>query len=74
MNLLTILQKYKASDLEEEANKIKPISGLSPNEAWELEKQTNPNPDYPSWHTRTIVQNISNSLGNMNSQSIEIEK
>ena len=74
MNLQSILSKKKASDLEEEAKKTQPVSGLSPNEAWELEKQTNPNPDYPSWHTRTIVQNISNSLGNMNSQSIEIEK
>jgi len=74
MNLLSILSKYKVSDLEEESKKTQPVSGLSPNEAWELEKQTNPNPDYPSWHTRTIVQNISNSLGNMNSQSITIEE
>lgn len=46
MSLLSILSKYKASDLEEEAKKVQPIAGLSPNEAWELEKIQNEPRDF----------------------------
>lgn len=62
MSLLSILSKYKVSDLEKEANKIQPISGLSPNEAWELEKLKKKPKDFFTFHKE------------MSSQSIEIEK
>lgn len=62
MNLLSILSKYKASDLEEEAKKIQPVSGLSPNESWELEKLKDEPRDFFNFHKE------------MSSQSIEIEK
>ena len=62
MNLLSILSKYKASDLEEEAKKTQPVSGLSPNEAWELEKLEDEPRDFFNFHKE------------MSSQSIEIEK
>ena len=62
MNLLQILKQYKASDLEEEAKKTQPIGGLSPNEAWELEKLKKKPKDFFNFHKE------------MSSQSIEIEK
>ena len=62
MNLLSILSKYKASDLEEEAKKTQPIAGLSPNEAWELEKLQEQPRDFFNFHKE------------MSSQSIEIQK
>lgn len=67
MNLLSILSKYKKEDAEQMENESlfskDDKVGLSAVEKWELEKQTNPEPDYGTWHTRTIVQNISDSLG-----------
>lgn len=62
MNLLSILSKYKASDLEEEAKKTQSVSGLSPNEAWELEKLQEQPRDFFTFNKE------------MSSQSIEIEK
>lgn len=60
--LINILKNYNASDLEEEATKIQPIAGLSPNEAWELEKLQEQPRDFFNFHKE------------MSSQSIEIEK
>ena len=62
MTLQSILSKYKASDLEEEAKKTQPISGLSPNEAWELEKLQEQPRDFFNFHKE------------MSSQSITVEK
>ncbi len=62
LNLAQILSKYKASDLEEEAKKTQPVSGLSPNEAWELEKLQEQPRDFFNFHKE------------MSAQSIEIEK
>ena len=56
MNLLSILSKYKASDLEEEAKKTQPISGLSPNEAWELEKLEEQSKDFFTFHKEISSQ------------------
>ena len=60
--LINILKNYNASDLEEEAKKIQPVAGLSPNEAWELEKLEDNPRDFFTFHKE------------MTSQSIEIEK
>ncbi len=62
MNLQSILSKYKASDLEEEAKKTQPVSGLSPNEAWELEKLEEQSKDFFTFHKE------------ISSQSIQVEK
>lgn len=62
MNLLSILSKYKVSDLEEENKKVNPVSGLSPNEAWELEKLKEKPKNFDTFHKE------------MSSKSIEIEK
>ena len=62
LNLAQILSKYKASDLEEEAKKTQPVSGLSPNEAWELEKLQEQPRDFFNFHKE------------MSSQSITVEK
>lgn len=62
MNLLSILSKFNAKELEEENIKVEPVSGLSPNEAWELEKQKDKPKDFFSFHKE------------MSSQSITIEK
>lgn len=41
-----LLKKFKASDLEEEKTQVKPVSGLSPVEAWELEKAKDKEADF----------------------------
>lgn len=64
MDLLKLFSKYKAEDLEKESLiSNDPAVGLSPIEKWEIEKKTNPKADYNSWHTGTISNNISDSLG-----------
>lgn len=58
MTLESILSKYKASDLEEEAKKTQPVSGLSPNEAWELEKLEDEPRDFFNFHKEMSSQSI----------------
>lgn len=65
MNLLSILSKFSAKDLEDENKKVQPISGLSPNEAWELEKLKKKPKDFFNFHK---------DLTSMSSQSIKIEE
>lgn len=65
MNLLSILSKYKAEDLENESKKLEPISGLAPNELWELEKVQDEPRDFFTFHK---------DLTSMSSQSIDLEK
>lgn len=62
MNLLSILSKFSAKDLEDENKKVQPVSGLSSSEAWELEKIQDEPRDFFTFHK------------DMNSQSITVEK
>lgn len=59
MNLLSILSKFNAKELEEENKKVEPVSGLSPNEAWELEKQKEKPKDFFTFHKEMSAQSIS---------------
>lgn len=59
MNLLQILSKYKAEDLEEEKKKGKDVSAnLSPREAWELEKLEEKPRDFFTFHKEMSSQSI----------------
>lgn len=58
MNLLNILSKYKASDLEEENNQVKKVSGLNTVEAWEVEKLKDNPRDFFTFHKEMSSQTI----------------
>ena len=59
MNLLQILNKYKAEDLEEEKKKGKDrTTNLSPREEWELEKLKDKPRDFFTFHKEMSSQSI----------------
>lgn len=62
MTLTDVMNKFKASDLEEENEEVKKISGLNYVEAWELEKTKDQPRDFFTFHKE------------MSSQSIGVEK
>lgn len=58
MNLLSILKKYKVSDLEEESKQVQKVSGLSTSEAWEVEKLKDEPRDFFNFHKEMSSQSI----------------